>query len=217
MKLVDVIAETRRLLQDTNTGAGLQRYSDALLLGLANQTLKRIALLRPDLFSYIGEIPTTQGNVLQSAPANSIRISEIFRVKNGLGVRETNREILDQTYPSWVDDAEGPCLSWMRHPRNPNSFFIYPKAPANQVLIGEYAQTPPDYTAEDDIALLPDAYFPVVVDGLMYLAESIDNEHVNSNRAQLFQKSFIETLSSNLAARVATDTEAAGMDKKELV
>jgi len=217
MRLVDVIAEVRRLLQDTNTNADLQRYSDAFLLGLGNQTLKRIALLRPDLFAYIGAITCTAGSVLQSAPADSIRIMEIFQVQGGSGVRETNREILDQTYPAWVSETAGPCVSWMRHPRNANRFFIYPKAPVGQVLIGEYSQTPAEYAAVDTIALLSDAYFPVVVDGIIFLAESVDNEHVSSGRAQIFQQSFVQMLSSSLASRIATDTESAGLDKKELV
>ena len=217
MRLIDVIAEVRRLLQDTNTNADLQRYSDAFLLGLGNQTLKRIALLRPDLFAYIGAIPCTAGSVLQSAPADSIRIMEIFQVQGGSGVRETNREILDQTYPAWVSETAGVCVSWMRHPRNANRFFIYPKAPAGQVLVGESSQPPADYAAADTIALLSDAYFPVVVDGIIFLAESVDNEHVSSGRAQIFQQSFVQMLSSSLASRIATDTESAGLDKKELV
>jgi hypothetical protein len=53
VRLVDVLVSVRQLLQDSNSNPALQRYSDDLLVGFANQTLKRIALLRPDLFSYI--------------------------------------------------------------------------------------------------------------------------------------------------------------------
>ena len=42
MILNDVITEVRRILQDENTP---QRYSDTVLLGFANQTLKRMAVL----------------------------------------------------------------------------------------------------------------------------------------------------------------------------
>lgn len=214
MKLSSVITEVRRLLQDINTP---QRYSDAVLLGFANQALKRIAVLRPDLFAYIGEIPTTAGAVIQSMPANSIRIMEVFSVKDGAGITEANRESLDQTYPNWMNDDAAPAVNWMRHVRNSNRFFIYPKAPANQILVAEYAQTPPDYTADQDVALLSDAYFPVVVDATIFLAESIDNEHVNSNRAQLFQQSFTQALGVSAQGRVITDTEQAGLKDSEVV
>jgi hypothetical protein len=188
-----------------------------VLLGFANQALKRIAVLRPDLFAYIGEITTTAGAVIQSAPSDSIRIMEIFQVKNGSGVTETSREALDQTYPTWMNDTAGATVNWMRHVRNPNRFFIYPKAPAGQILIGEYAQTPKDYTADEDVALLPDAFFPVVVDATVFVAESVDNEHVNSNRAQLFQQSFTQALGVSAQGRVITDTEEAGLKPDEVI
>lgn len=214
MKLSSVITEVRRIVQDVNAP---QRYSDTMLLGFANQTLKRMAVLRPDLFAYIGEIPTTAGQVLQSAPSDSLRIMEIFQVKNGNGVIEVNRESLDQTYPQWMNEAAGPCVNWMRHTRNNNKFFIYPKAPAGQVLIAEYAQTPKSYTADEDVELLPEAFFPIVVDGTVFLTESVDNEHVNSNRAQLFQQTFTQALGVNAQSRLITDTEEAGLPKDQVI
>ena len=214
MILNDVITEVRRILQDINSP---QRYSNAVLLGFANQALKRIAVLRPDLFAYIGEIPTTAGQVLQSAPSDSIRIMEIFQVKDGSGITETNREALDQTYPTWMNDAAAATVNWMRHTRNANRFFIYPKAPAAQVLIGEYAQTPPVYDGTTTVALLSDAYFPVVIDATVFIAESVDNEHVNSNRAQLFQQSFTQDLGVSAQGRVITDTEEGGLADDQVV
>jgi hypothetical protein len=214
MILNDVVTEARRLLQDISAP---QRYSDAVLLGFANQTLKRMSVLRPDLFAYIGEIPCTAGAVIQSPPSDSVRIIEIFQVKDGSGVTEVDRNSLDQTYPGWMNDAAGAAVNWMRHVRNPNKFFIYPKAPVGQVLIGEYAQTPPNYVGTDAVALLPDAFFPVVVDGTVFLAESVDNEHVNSNRAQLFQQSFTQALGVSAQARTLTDTETAGLPNEQVV
>ena len=209
MILGDIIAEARIMLQDTN--ATLYRYSDADMLKFANQTLKRIAVLRPDLFAYVGTVTCTAGAVLQSAPADSLRIMEVFGIQGGDAIRETNREILDNTYPDWVNDAAGPAVNWMRHPRANNKFFIYPKAPANQILTVEYAQNPPTYTAGQTVDLLPDAYASVVLDGIIFAAESIDNEHVNSNRAALFQKTFSDALAINMEQRKLTDYETAGM------
>jgi hypothetical protein len=217
MTPLDIIGQVRTMLQDTNTVSTLQRYSDDTLLGFVNQTLKRMAVLRPDLFAYIGEIPCTSESVLQSMPSDSLRVMEIFQVKNGEGVRETNREILDQTYPAWVGELAGPCVNWMRHVRNANKFFIYPKAPAGQVLIGEYSQCPKDYALAETIEIISEAYLPVIVDGTLFLAESIDNEHVNSNRAQLFQQAFFQSLGSSIQARTMTDTENAGLQDKEVI
>ncbi len=213
MILSDVIADARILLQDTNIV--LQRFSDDVLLGFANQALKRIAVLRPDLFAYVGEIPCTAGSVIQTMPADSARLMEIFSIKDGAGVRETNRQVLDETYPEWTTDAAAACVNWMRHPRHSNKFFIYPKAPPDQVLIGEYAQTPSDYDDSTEVELLPDAYYPVVIDGVVFLAESMDNEHVTSGRAALFLKQFTDALAVNLQSKPTTDMEEAGLNDKE--
>lgn len=213
MILSDVIAEARTLLQDTHPT--LQRYTDAELLKFANQALKRMAILRPDLFSYFGAIDCLAGTVIQSLPSDAIRLMEVFSVVGGGAVRETNRETMDDTYPTWVSETAGPAVNWMRHPRSQTKFFLYPQAPANQQLIVEYAQAPSTYEADEPVDLLPDAYYPVVLDGVIFLAESIDNEHVNSGRAELFQKSFSEALAVGLQARALTDKENAGIDQKE--
>jgi hypothetical protein len=214
MILDDVIIEVRRIIQDTNIP---YRYSDDVLLGFANQALKRIAVLRPDLFASIEDIPCTDGSVVQSAPADSIRLIEIYSVKNGDGIIETNREALDQAYPTWMNDAAGPTVNFMRHVRNPNKFFIYPKAPANQVLVGEYSKTPAVYTGSQTVDLLPDAYFPVVIDATVFIAESVDNEHVNSQRAQLFQQSFTQALGVAAQSRSITDPESGGLEREDVV
>ena len=214
MILDDVIIEVRRIIQDTNIP---YRYSDDVLLGFANQGLKRIAMLRPDLFASIEEIPCTDGAVVQSAPIDSIRLIEIYSVKDGDGIIETNREALDQAYPTWMNDTAGPAVNFMRHVRNPNKFFIYPKAPVNQILIGEYSKTPAVYTGTQTVALLPDAYFPAVVDATVFLAESVDNEHVNSQRAQLFQQSFTQALGVAAQSRSITDPERGGLQEEDVV
>lgn len=214
MILDDVITEVRRILQDTNSP---QRYSDTVLLGFANQALKRIAVLRPDLFAFIGDITCTADSVVQSMPSDSIRLIEIYSVKGGNGVIETNREALDQAYPTWMNDAAGPAVNFMRHVRNANKFFIYPKAPSGQILVGEYAQTPPDYNGTTTVSLLPDAYFPVVVDCTVFIAESVDNEHVNSKRAELFQQSFTQALGVAGQSRAITDPERGGLEQEDVV
>jgi hypothetical protein len=214
MKLSSVITEARRLLQDNTVP---YRYSDTVLLGFANQALKRMSVLRPDLFAYLTTIATTAGTNIQSIPSDGIRIMEIFQVAGGDAITEASRESLDETYPGWMNVTAGPTVNWMRHTRNQSKYFIYPKAPTGQSLIAEYAQAPRDYTADEDVALLSDAYFPVVLDGTVYLAETIDNEHVNSNRAQLFQQTFTQALGVSAQSRTLTDTEESGLPKEQVI
>jgi hypothetical protein len=210
----EVITEVRRIIQDTRDP---YRYSDAVLLGFVNQTLKRMVMLRPDLFAVIADFTTATGTVLQNCPADSTRLIEIFQVKGGSAVTEVNRSTLDRTVPEWLNETPGQPVNFMRHVRNPNRFFVYPSPAADVVLVGEYAQTPPDYTINQEVTFPTDTYFPAVIDGTVFLAESIDNEHVNSGRAKLFQDSFVQALGVSLQSRTITDTPSAGLNPKEVI
>lgn len=204
----DVITETRRLIQDEATP---YRYSDAILLSFVNQTIRRMVMLRPDLFSTVTTISTTPNVSEQTLPSNAVRLIEIFRVQGGTSIEEVDRDIFDRTYPQWTTDAAGTPTKYIRHPRNPRAYFLYPRPTSGIVLVGEYVVTPPTYIISDTIAVLPDAYFPSLVDGTVYLAESIDNEHVNSGRAKLFFDSFTQGLAVDLQARNVTDMESGGV------
>lgn len=210
----DVITEVRRILSDT---LAPQRYSDTLLLGFVNQTLKRMSILRPDLFATIGNISTTANTVLQSMPTDSIRLMEIFQVVGGNAVTEVSRDTFDQTYPNWVNETPGTPVNFMRHVRNPNKFFVYPRPISGVTLVGEYSQSPTDYGLGDTILLLPEAYFPTIVDGTVFLTESIDDESVSAGRAKLFQDSFVQSMGVGLQARTVTDSEEGGLDPKQVI
>ena len=204
----DVITEARRLIQDESTP---YRYSDTVLLGFVNQIIRRMVMLRPDLFTTISDISVTADISEQSLPSTAVRLVEIFRVKNGTSIQEVDRDVFDRTYPQWTTDPSGVPTKYIRHPRNPRAYFLYPRPSAGTVLVGEYVVTPPAYGLSSDIAVLPDAYFPALVDGTVFLAESEDNEHVNSGRAKLFLDSFTQALGVDLQTRMVTDREDGGL------
>lgn len=214
MTPAQVIAEVRQLVQDT---LAPYRYSDSVLLGFVNQALKRMAILRPDLFSLITNIPTTAGSVVQSCPSDSVRLVEIFQVVGGNSMTEVSRDTLDQSYPGWTQEPAGTPVNYVRHVRNPNRFFLYPPPVSGTQLVAEYVQSPPTYTLNQTIAILPDSFLTTVVDGTVYLTESVDNEHVDSGRAKLFYDSFVQALGVNAQSRVITDTEEGGLDPRQVV
>lgn len=208
-----IISEARKLVNDDRVPL---RYSDTDMLGFVNQTLKRMAMFRPDLFSYIGEVSTAANTTFQSMPANSIRLVEIFGVKDGNTITEVDREVFDQTYPGWRTEPAGMPVNFMRHVRNPNVYFLYPRPTAGVILLAEYAKVPADYSLAATIIAPIDAYFPVLVDGVVYLAESVDDEHVNSGRAKLFLDSFTQALGVSLQSRDLTDSDEAGLDPRRI-
>lgn len=203
-----VLTEVRRLIQDTD--ATRYRYSDTALLGHMNQVIKRMCHVRPDLFIVYGDIPTQAGKSLQTLPDGAVRLVEIYNVKGGGTVVETVRETLDETYPDWHSATAGTPENYVRHIRNPDKFFVTPPPVAGTILVGEYVQVPQNYTLKQQIDL-SDAYFPIIVDGTIWLAESIDNEHVNSGRADMYKRTFYESLGVTLESRMVSDSESGGM------
>lgn len=208
MTPTDIIVECRRLLNDTLTP---YRYSDAMLLGYVNQIFKRTAVLRPDLFGETGDIAVAANTTLQSLPADAHRLIDIFQVKDGDTVTEVDRETMSRNYPSWMSDAAGTPVNFMRHVRNPTKFFLYPKPVAGTVLVGEYAKAPADYTINQSILQPPSSFFGALVDGVVFLASSVDDEHVNSGRAKMFLDSFTQQLGVSLQNRALNDSKIAGL------
>lgn len=213
MTPAEVIIEVRRLIQDSRTP---YRYSDAVLLGFVNQTLKKMATIRPDLFSVIEPISTTPNSAVQSIPPDGMRLVEVFSVIGGGALREVSREMLDATTPGWIGEPAGIPVNFARHVRNPYRYFLYPPPTDNIQLLAEYIRAPANYALDDTILDLQDAYLPVLVEGTVFLAESVDNEHVNSGRAKLFQESFTQMLGTSLQSRTLTDTESGGLDSKQV-
>ncbi len=213
----DIIVDVRRIAQDNGLLRTSNTYSAAALLAFTNQILRQTAILRPDLFTLMTDISTTPNVVEQSMPSDSIRLVNIFAVKNGNAVLEVSREAMDQSTPSWRTEAAGSPVNYMRHIRNPNRYFLYPKPTSGIVLTGEYAQSPPTYTLSQTIALLPDAFQPAMVAGVLMLVSGIENPTTDSARFKQFQEVYSQTLGVNLQSRTVTDTKASGLDPKQVI
>jgi hypothetical protein len=210
----EIIADVRPLVQDTRQP---YRYTDAVLLGFVNQSLKRMAMIRPDLFTVVETVPTVEGTVSQTIPADGIRLVDVFNVANGGAVTEVNRGALDRFDPAWRSSPAGVPVNFVRHVRNPRTFFLYPAPVEDVELVLEYSATPPNYTLSQPIDAPIGAYRTALVDCTVFLAQSIDDEHVNSNRAKMFLDSFNQSLTAGLQTRVITDTEEGGMDPRQVI
>lgn len=212
MTPAEVITQVRRLIQDET--AATYRYSDTMLLGFVNQTIKRMIPYRPDLFVVEENVSLTAGTVTQALPTGAVRLIEVLAVTSGDAMQEVNRETLDQMYPGWRTETAATPQNWMRDPRNPTGFMVWPRPTSGITVVAQYVKTPSDYASGDTIAL-PSAYFPVIVDGVVFLAESIDAEHVNNGRAKFFYDSFIGALGADFTQRTVTDSEDAAVGKSQ--
>ena len=202
MTPAEITADVRRLVQDALVP---YRYSDTTLLAYVNQTLRRMVPLRPDLFITSVDFTLTAGSAEQTLPDTAYRLVHAHRVKNGAAIEEVDKGQFDRAYPRWPLDPAGPTTKFMRHPRNPRAFFVYPTPSSGIILDIEYVTPPPVYTMNDNITVLSDAFFGAIVDGVVYLVESMDDEHVQSGRAKLFLDSFVATLGTSAQTNDVVD------------
>lgn len=197
----NIITDAKRLAQDSTLLRTTDTYSNAALLGFVNQILKQTAILRPDLFTLTADIPTNPNVVEQEMPADSIHLVNILAVKDGGAIVEVSREAMDQFYPQWRSVAAGTPVNYMRHPRNPNRYYLYPRPKVNTTLTGEYAQTPPTYARMQPIALLPDSYQSAMVMGVLMLVAAVENKTTDPARYQQFQAAYEQSLGVSLQAK----------------
>ena len=223
MQVGKVIEQVRNIIQDTGDSP---RYPDDMLVGYVNMAVQSIAVARPDLFARLEWVDCVPGSVTVTAPTGSIRVIEVnhTRAENegsyeyGPVLTEVDVKQLNTSDPNWRDTSRASTCptptQYARNIRNPNIVFIVPGVPVGstrQVEL-EYALSPkPAEDKEGEIDLLPEAYFPIVVDGVVFLVEAMEDEAVNSRRAEVFLNKFNAALGITASSRILTDTDRAGL------
>lgn len=212
----DIIQDVRDIIQDTDETN--YRYANNVLLRFVNQTIKRMVSIRPDLFIRHADISTTPNQVEQIVPASlgSYRLVDIFRVAgaDGKAIEEVDRPMFNRMDANWTADPPGVPTKFMRHPKNPNRYFLYPRPEPGIEVVAEYVTVPPNRQLGDTIITfagsdMSTAYWSALVDGTVFLAESVDDEFVNNQRAKMFYDSFIAGLSIGVQSRALVDLDDA--------
>lgn len=202
----DVIAQVRLLIQDRKQP---YRYADTDIVGVVNMTLRRIAMVRPDLFALYTTVTLATG-YQQQAPGDCLRIINIHRNTGGPNINEQQLDAMDRRFTSWEQQTGAQTIDWFRDPRSPVIYYVYPPAIAGAQIDMEYAQSPPMYAVGATVTLLPDAYFPCVVDGAVWMLEASNAESSNPIRGDKFEQSFSKYLGLSLQAKKVTDSPDGG-------
>lgn len=179
-----IIDEARYITNDAGTGAAIFRQSDDELLIYVNGALREAAILRPDLFSAIGDMVCTPGQCEQSITfLDAISLLDVLCIHDGNALTRTDRATMDQFRPTWRNDPAGQAENWIPLDGDPLKYFVYPKAPMAQVVDIRFVRNPTFYTIDETIFELPASYLPALADYVVYRAETKDDEHVLSQRA----------------------------------
>lgn len=209
----EVIDAARVLINDDNALMP-ERFSDTTMLGFVNQAIKRACAVRPDLFIVNETITPTVDQVEQELDDNVTRIMEIHRVVNGSAVGEVDKLTMDRSAPDWTIETSGTPVNWMRHPRNPRRYYLYPAPATGTQLEAEFIEVPADYAIGATIAM-PDSYKTALVDCVVFLAEVVDNESVETQRAKEFHASFMQALGADYNQRRMVDNEDGSVEEQQ--
>lgn len=185
----DIIQQARYLTLDTDSV--VPRQSDDELLSYVNEGLREACILRPDLFSTVGDMTCVAGQCEQAITfMDATQLLDVLCIHGGRAITPMDRAAMDLFRPNWRADAAGPAQHWAPLTGDPLAFFIYPKAPPGQVLDVRYVRNPGVYALGDTIVDLPASYQPALSDFVVYRAESKDDEHVLNQRAAAHYAAF---------------------------
>lgn len=184
------------------TDPGNVRYTLATLFGYGLDAIREIAVARPDLFMVTAPVACTPGTVLQDIPINGLYLLAIHGVVDGPAILEADLDTIKRYQPSWMTDEAGPAEDWFpisidTTKRPQTQFYIYPKAPNSQSLLCQYVLDPLYGNAFtiDSAMPIPDILMSAVWNYMVYRAESIDDEHVLTQRAAQCYTTFANIVS----------------------
>lgn len=181
------VATARGILNDPTA----VRYSAADLLQYANDALDQMVVLAPQLFLTAGTVTCVTGKTLQTlAAASAHALVAVLRIAGGKAVTPADLTTLDRYSPNWHTAANAAAVHWMPVEGSLLNFLVYPPAPADQVLDVLYTRVPAEYALTDNTGL-PNTLVDAIADYIVARAESRDDDHVRSERAQMFMASFV--------------------------
>lgn len=177
----DIVTRAATLIQDaTNV-----RWPTDELIGWLNDGQREVVLHRPEACVKNQSLTLTASSSKQTLPSDAISLIDVTRNMGASGstpgnaVRLTTREVLDAQRPTWHSDANS--VGYVQHftydPRDPKTFYVYPKAPATAwYLEVVYAASPTNASAGGAIQI-DDIYANCLLDYVLYRAYSKDAEY----------------------------------------
>ena len=185
------------LLQDeTNV-----RWTEAELLGWINSGQREVAIAKPNALTSNTTMQLTASSTKQTIPATGIQLMEVVRnmgadgLTPGRVITGIDRSVLDGTIPNWHSNANtaGVITHFTFDPRDPKTFYVYPKAPATALYVELLISINPTQLASmaSNIAY-DDIYETVLIDYVLYRAYGKDSKHTSNmqrstNHYQAFQ------------------------------
>lgn len=179
------------------------RWPQTEWLDWLNDAQREVVLLKPQASVKNESVQLTAGSTKQSIPVAGIQLIDVPRNMGsggstaGAAVRLTTREVLDAQVPTWHSDANvgGVIKHYCFDPRDPKTFYVYPKAPATAWYVEViYAANPTDCSLGGTIQI-DDIYANALLNLMLYRAYSKDADYAqNGQLAQAYYAAAMTSL-----------------------
>lgn len=206
-----IIAKAGKLLQDT-TGV---RWDSTELLGWLNSGQREMLIYKPNANVKTQSVKLAAGT-RQSLPADAVQLIDVPRnmgtdgTTPGRAIRQTQRETLDATLPTWHSaTASAVVKHFIFNPLDPKNFYVYPPQPASgQGSVEEvFGAVPPDATSNGAISV-DDIYETILLDYMLYRAFSKDSEYADPPKADKHFNVFVTALTGKSRTEVGANPNA---------
>ena len=188
---LSTLTKAQTILQDTT---GIRWPVDGELLGWLNDGQREVVLNKPEASVKNESVVLTAGSTKQTIPATGIMLMDITRnmgaagTSPGKAIRLVSRDVLDAQRPDWHADAN--TGSYIQHfmydPRDPKTFYVYPKAPATaHYLEVVYSAAPTDCATTASTIGIDDIYANALIDYVLYRAYSKDADYAQNGQLAL--------------------------------
>lgn len=181
----DLIGKARTMLNDLSSP---YRNDDSTMIGWINDAMNMALTANPALFSTVGAFTCAAGFRQQLEGTRAVAVLDI------IGVPQIDMATLTMFSPGWHGGASGAATGWIRMAQEPLAFEVYPPSAAGQALTIHYVESPAPLSATSDLVPMSENYGPALVDYLVARASHVDDEHVLSGRATLFDEKFIQAV-----------------------
>ena len=189
----DVLQRAAIILNDED----FVRWTKDELFAWLNDAACEIVIRRPAAGAVTGEVALVAGS-LQHLPDGAIELLDVVRNVGGKPVRRTDRQLLDDSMPSWQQMRPASAIKhYTFDERTPKVFYVYPPAQAGTKVEALYSAAPAAVAADDDMLQLDRAYIGPLVSYILYRALAKDAETSNGQLAAAHFQAFTEALGTN--------------------
>jgi len=204
-----IIDRAETIIQDTTN----VRWPAAELLNWLNDGQREIVLLKPEASVVNASVQLTAAKTKQTLPAAAITLLDVTRnmgsngTTDGDAIRLVSREVLDAQSPDWHTHTNtgGKIQHYVFDPRDPKTFYVYPKAPATAWYVElVYSASPTEITNPATAISIDDIYANALLDYVLYRAYSKDAEYAgNAQRAVGHYQAFVGSITGKTQSDLA--------------